>query len=137
MDENHPALVAARGSWRAVQAGDKDAWLALMADDIRMEDPIGVGPTNPDGTGIVGKAALSAFYDANMAPNRIAIETHESYAAGSESAHVLTLTTSFPNGVRMVVHGVFTYAVNEAGRLTSLRGYWSMEDARIERPEAN
>ncbi len=134
MDETHPALVAARASWQAVQAMDKQAWLALMAEDIRVEDPIGVGPTNPDGKGIVGKAALAEFFDRNMAPNRIEVETHESFAAGQESAHVLTLTTSFPNGVRMHVHGIFTYRVNEAGLLTNLRGYWSMDDSRIERP---
>ena len=49
MDEKHPALGAARNSWRCVQAKDEDAWLALMADDVVFEDPIGVGPTNPTG----------------------------------------------------------------------------------------
>ncbi len=135
MDETHPALVAARSSWRAVQAMDKEAWLGLMADDIRVEDPIGIGPTNPDGKGISGKAALAEFFDRNMAPNRIEVETHESFAAGSESAHVLTLTTTFPNGVRMIVHGIFTYRVNDEGLLTNLRGYWTMADSRVEQPE--
>ena len=93
MDENHPALVAARGSWRCVQAKDKEGWLALMADDVLFEDPIGVGPTNPDGQGIRGKQALAGFFEKNMAPNTIRIETHESFAAGNESAHVMTLRT--------------------------------------------
>jgi len=131
MDEQHPALVAARSSWRCVQAKDKQGWLELMADDICMEDPIGVAPTNPTGRGVRGKTELGEFYDENMAPATIAIETHESFAAGMESAHVMTLTTSFPNGVKMVVHGVFTYRVNDAGKLTNLRGYWSLEDAKV------
>ena len=129
MDETHPALVAARSSWRCVEARDKQGWLALMADDIRVEDPIGVGPTNPDGAGIRGKRALSDFFDANIAPNTIRIQAHESFAAGRESAHVLTLRTRFPNGTEMAVHGIFTYAVDEAGLLTRLRGYWAIADA--------
>ncbi len=136
MDENHPALVAARNSWRYVQAKDKEAWMALMADSVLFEDPIGVGPTNPTGEGIRGKAAVSAFFDKNIAPNTLRIETHESFAAGSESAHVMTLRTSFPNGTTMIVRGIFTYTVNDEGLLTNLRGYWTIEDSRFEQPEA-
>jgi steroid delta-isomerase len=132
MDE-HPALVAARNSWRCVQAGDKAAWLALMADDVLFEDPIGVAPTNPSGRGLRGKAAVAEFWDKTMEPASIRIEPHESFVAGSESAHTLTLTTSFPNGTRMTVHGIFTYRVDEAGLLTNLRGYWTLQDAKIER----
>jgi steroid delta-isomerase len=137
MDENHPALVAARSSWRCVQAKDKEAWLALMADDVLFEDPIGAGPTNPTGEGIRGKAALSDFFDKNMAPNTIRIETHESFVAGNESAHVMTLTTSFPNAMRMIVHGIFTYAVDESGLLTNLRGYWTVADSKFEKIESS
>ena len=46
MTEDHPAMIAARGSLKAAQAGDKDAWLDLMADDVLVE-LIGVAPTNP------------------------------------------------------------------------------------------
>jgi steroid delta-isomerase len=134
MDPKHPALVAAQSSWRCVQARDRESWLALLAPDICLEDPIGVGPTNPDGKGTRGIEAAKAFWDRNIAKTSIRIETHESFAAASESAHVLTLTTSFPNGVKIVVHGVFTYRVNDAGKLVSLRGYWTMADAKIEKP---
>ena len=50
--EDHPAMIAARSSWRAVMANDKAGWLDLMADDMVMEDPIGVAPTNPEGKGL-------------------------------------------------------------------------------------
>lgn len=134
MNEDHPALLIARSSWRCVHAKDKQGWLDLMAEDVCIEDPIGVGPTNPTGKGMVGKEAVRAFWDANIAPNDIRIETHESFAAGSESAHLMTLTTSFPNGVKMFVHGIFTYRVNDAGELQSLRGYWTLQDAKVEQP---
>jgi steroid delta-isomerase len=134
MDAHHPALIAARSSWRYVQAKDRASWLALLAPDICIEDPIGVGATNPTGKGIRGLEEAKAFWDKNIAPTSIKIDAHESFAAGNESAHVMTLTTSFPNGVKIVVHGIFTYRVNDVGNLTSLRGYWTMSDAKIEKP---
>jgi steroid delta-isomerase len=134
MAAQHPALVAARSSWRYVQAKDRESWLALLAPDICIEDPIGVGATNPTGKGIRGLEEAKAFWEKNIAPTTIKIEPHESFAAGNESAHLLTLTTSFPNGVKIQVHGIFTYRVNEVGNLTSLRGYWSMADAKVEKP---
>lgn len=134
MDEQHPALVAARNSWRCVQDKKRDEWLALLAEDVLIEDPIGKGPTNPSGEGIRGRQAARDFWEKNIAPTSIRITAHESYAAGSESAHVLTLRTSFPNGVAMNVHGIFTYRVNDDGRIQSLRGYWSLADAKVEKP---
>jgi len=125
-------MIAARKSWRCVQARDKEAWLALMADDVLFEDPIGVAPTNPTGDGVRGKQALGEFFDTTMAPNTIKIEVHESFAAGSESAHLMTLRTTFPGGTTLGVHGIFTYRVNDEGLLTNLRGYWSMEDTTTE-----
>jgi steroid delta-isomerase len=134
MDANHPALVAARSSWRCVQAKDREGWLALMAPDICVEDPIGVGATNPSGKGLRGLEELKAFWEKNIAPTSIQIDAHESFAAGSESAHLMTLTTSFPNGIKIHVRGIFTYRVNDAGKLTNLRGYWTLADAKIEKP---
>ncbi|MEN8185271.1 MAG: nuclear transport factor 2 family protein, partial [Myxococcota bacterium] len=120
----------------AVQRKAKNAWLALMADDVCIEDPIGVSPLDPVGKGHCGKAALDAFWDRNIAPTVIRIEPHHSFAAGKESAHLLTLETSFPNGARTTVTGIFTYRVNDAGKLVSLRGYWQLKDARIDPPPA-
>ena len=136
MGDEHPAMRAAHESWRCVQARLRDEWLALMADDVAIEDPIGVGPTNPTGKGFRGKREAERFWDQSLAPTEsVRITAHESFAAGSESAHLLTLVTAFPNGVRMTVHGIFTYTVNDAGELRALRGYWSMAEARVEKPE--
>jgi len=37
MNEDHPALIAARSSWRCVQSHNRNGWLELMADDICVE----------------------------------------------------------------------------------------------------
>jgi len=138
MNESHPALLASRSSWRCVQAHDKQGWLDLMADDVCIEDPIGVAPTNPDGQGIRGKAAVAEFYEKNIAQNTLTIECHASYLSSSEreAAHVLTLTNEFSNGVKSSVTGIFTYRLNDAGKLVSLRGYWTMDAMTFEHPES-
>lgn len=134
MSDVHPALAAAQASWKCAQARDKKGWLALMADDICIEDPIGVALTNPTGKGMRGKAEVGEFFDKFIGPSTIVIETHESSAAGNESAHVMTLNTTLSNGVKTKVRGIFTYRLNDEGLLTNLRGYWTLADMSFEQP---
>lgn len=134
-----PALAASQASWRAVQTHDKDAWLALMADDVVIEDPIGKSVTNPDGNGVRGKDAVSAFYDSNIAINNLRVECEETFPSSSpdEVAHILILHSEFEGGMRSEVRGVFTYRVNEAGLLTNLRGYWHLDAMKFSQAEQN
>jgi steroid delta-isomerase len=134
MPEEAPAMLAAHRSWSAVHRKAKAEWLALMADDVCIEDPIGVSALDPVGKGQCGKEAVAAFWDRNIAPSTIRIEAQRSFAAGQESAHLLTLTTTFPNGGSMTVTGIFTYRVNDAEQLVSLRGFWGMGDAQVTPP---
>jgi len=134
MSEEHPAMVAARGSWSAVQRKAKEDWLALMADEVCIEDPIGVSPLDPIGKGHCGKQAVRAFWERTIAPNRIQIDVERSFCAGLESAHLMTLTTTFPNGGSAEVTGIFSYRVNEAGKLVALRGFWQMSDMKLRPP---
>lgn len=124
-----PAMSASRASWAAVQSHDKAAWLGLMADDVVIEDPIGKAITNPDGTGVRGKEAVEAFYETNIAANNLRISCEETFPSSSpqEVAHVLTLRSAFEGGLRSTVRGVFCYRVDDAGLITNLRGYWSMD----------
>ena len=134
MSEEHPAMVAARGSWSAVQRKAREEWLELMADEICIEDPIGVSPLDPVGKGHCGKQAVRAFWERTIAPNQIRIEVARSFCAGRESAHLMTLTTTFPNGASAEVTGIFSYRVNDAGKLVALRGYWQMSDLKLRPP---
>jgi steroid delta-isomerase len=127
--EQTPALAASQNSWRCVQAHDKEGWLALMADDVVIEDPIGQSITNPDGNGVRGIQAAAAFYDSNIAANNLRITCEETFPSSSpnEIAHILVLRSRFDNGVTSTVRGIFTYKVNDDGLLTNLRGYWNMD----------
>lgn len=129
MTEQSPVVTASQASWRAVQSGDREGWLALMADDILVEDPIGEAVTNPGGSGVRGKEALAAFYDTNIGPNKLTVTREATFPSSSprEIAYILVLRTEFPNGFVASVRGVFTYRVDDAGLITNLRGYWNMD----------
>ncbi len=136
MSEEHPAIAAAHASWRCVRTRAKEEWLALLADDVTIEDPIGEAPTNPTGKGFRGRAEAEQFWDQQVARTEsIEFEAHASFAAGNESAHLLTLTTRFAGGVTMKVRGIFTYTIDDAGRIRALRGYWSLADSEVEKPD--
>lgn len=124
-----PAMAASQASWRCVQSHDREGWLALMADDVVIEDPIGQTITNPDGRGVRGKAAIADFYDTNIAANTLTVTCEESFpsASASEVAHILVLRSEFEGGFTSTVRGVFCYRVNDEGLITNLRGYWNLE----------
>jgi steroid Delta-isomerase len=127
--EQSPALAASQASWAAVMAKDKAGWLALMTDDVVIEDPIGPAYTNPDGGGVVGKEGVSEWWEKSVGLATITITCEETFPSSSpdEIAHILQLRFTFDNGHASGVRGVFTYKVNDAGLLTNLRGYWNMD----------
>ena len=135
--EKSPVVTASEASWRCVQAGDKDGWLALMTDDVVIEDPIGESVTNPDGNGVRGKEAVAAFFDANIGPNQLTVTREETFPSSSpnEIAYILVLRTRFPNGFTATVRGVFTYKVDDAGLINKLRGYWNMDAMEFSEPD--
>ncbi|MQA24087.1 MAG: nuclear transport factor 2 family protein [Micromonosporaceae bacterium] len=126
----HPARDAARRSMDAVSRGAKDEWLALFADDAIVEDPIGPGPFDESGKGHRGRTAISAFWDASIAMvERFEFVVRDSFACGDEVANVGTITSHLPGGMVIDADGVFTYRVDEAGRITALRAYWEIKRA--------
>ncbi len=123
----HPARDAARASMRAVEAGDRAAWLALFAANATVEDPIGPSMFDAEGRGHRGAEAIAAFYDNVISSGRVHFAIRESYAGGLECANVGTITTTLPDGSRAIVEGVYTYRVDDAGKIVALRAYWEPE----------
>jgi ketosteroid isomerase-like protein len=128
----HPARDAARRSMAAVEAGDRAAWLALFAPDAIVQDPIGPSMFDPEGHGHLGAEAIGAFYDNVIASGRVAFAIRESYAGGDECANVGTITTTLPDGSRAIVDGVYTYRLDDQGRIAALRAYWEPDHLRFE-----
>jgi steroid delta-isomerase len=130
MTGQHPARAAAQRSMDAVHAKDKEAWVDNFAEDAIVEDPIGVSPLDPEGKGHRGKEAIAAFWDQQIGPNRVMFNIKHSYTAGSEVANVGTITIAMPGGAVMLVDGVFTYKVNDAGKVLALRTYWELSEMK-------
>jgi len=131
-EDEHPARRASLLSREYVQTKNRDGWLGLWTEDACIEDPIGKSYIDPEGNGHRGVEARAAFYDNFIAPATISIEIHQSYAAGLECANHITITILLDGGegkkIQQLVHGVFTYHVNEEGKLWAMRGYWDTED---------
>ncbi len=131
-ENEHPARRVALLSREYVQTHNREGWLGLYSEDASVEDPIGISPLDPTGEGHRGRAAREAFWDTFIAPVDISIEILHSYAAGSECANHIIITTTIDDGqgkrFEQKVQGIFTYHVNEAGELTALRGYWEVDD---------
>ena len=113
----------------AVHARDRETWLSLFADDAFVQDPIGPSPFDPEGKGHHGREAIAAFYDTVIAPSEsITFEIAESYLCGDEVADVGIIRTRIAGGTHeAIVHGVYTYKSNGAGKLASLRAFWEFD----------
>ena len=124
----HPAHAAGRRSREAAIAKDKQAWLALFADDAIIEDPVGPSPFDPEGKGHRGRDAISAFWDKAIAPNALEFNYVDSFHCGNEEANVghILITTG---GYQVTAEGVFTYKVNADGKIVALRAYWELDRA--------
>jgi ketosteroid isomerase-like protein len=123
-----PVHLAGTRSREAAVAHDKEAWLALFADDAIVEDPIGPSHFDPEGKGHRGKQAIAKFFDMAIAPSQLEFHFEKTYQCGDEEANVghIVIVSS---GFRVVAEGVFTYRVNEAGKIAALRAYWELDKA--------
>ncbi|HEU4363107.1 MAG TPA: nuclear transport factor 2 family protein [Mycobacterium sp.] len=129
MNTDHPAHVAGRRSREAVQAKDKETWLAVFADDAIVQDPIGPSHFDPDGKGHRGHDAISAFWDKAIAPtDKIEFNFTDTFQCGDEEANVGAIVITMA-GHRITTEGVFTYRVDDEGKLAALRAYWELDRA--------
>ncbi len=123
-----PAHEAGRHSREAAMAHDKAAWLAVFADDAIVEDPIGPSHFDPEGKGHRGKEAIAQFYDMAIAPSALTFNFEKTYQCGNEEANVGHIVIE-ASGYRVVAEGVFTYRVDDQGKIVALRAYWELDKA--------
>jgi ketosteroid isomerase-like protein len=121
----------AQASMAAVEAGDREAWLALFSDDAVVEDPIGPSAFDPEGKGHRGVEAIAAFYDSVIAPNEsIRFTISQSLLCGDEVANVGVIRITFAGGAAIEVDGVYTYRRGPDGRIAALRAFWETDAVR-------
>jgi steroid Delta-isomerase len=123
-----PVHLAGKRSREAAIAHDKQAWLDNFADDAIVEDPIGPSHFDPEGKGHRGKEAIARFYDMAIAPSELQFNFVETFQCGNEEANVGNIVIK-AGGYQVIAEGVFTYKVNDQGKLVALRAYWEMDRA--------
>jgi len=118
-------------SMAAVEARDRQAWLALFADDGVVEDPIGPSAFDPEGRGHRGPAAIAAFYDSVIAANEsITFDIRQSFLCGEEAANVGIIRITFPGGAAVEVDGIYIYRRSADDKIASLRAFWEPDAIR-------
>ena len=131
MNKDNPAFQMSMKSREFVANHDKAGWLAMFAEDGIIEDPIGPSVLDPEGRGHSTPEARERFYDANIANADIEYILHDSHTSHLECANIVTLNVTLNLGDQKYlqqVNGIFTYSVNEEGKLTALRGFWEFEE---------
>lgn len=124
LESNHPAQRASFQSIKMVSEKNKEGWLALFADDVVVQDPVGKSPLDPSGEGHKGKEAISAFWDMIIAGGDFSYRMDQSYPCGDECANVWVGINKRPDGTVFEVPMVTIYKVNAEGKLVSLRAFW-------------
>jgi steroid delta-isomerase len=110
----------------AVTEGDRAAWLAAYSDSAVLRDPVGGSPLDPDADGLRGRAALEQFWDLTIAPNDVGFAISAVHPSGREAAVVASVEIGFANGAQVDYDGVFVYAVDDDGRIASVRSYFDL-----------
>ncbi len=104
-----------------VTKGDVDTIVALYADDASIEDPIGSEPHR-------GRDAIRAFYQAS-AGTVVMKRTGPVRVAGSEAATPLVVLIG-PEGQQQALDIISVMSFDDAGQVTSMRAFWSMDAMR-------
>ncbi|GAA1005951.1 nuclear transport factor 2 family protein [Tsukamurella strandjordii] len=129
MNEDHPAVRAGRASQAAASAHDKQAWLDLFAADGVVEDPVGPSGFDPEGKGHHGREEIAAFYDKTIGvAESLEFLFGDGFACGDEVAFTGLIRTVI-GGHIIDAEGVFTYKVDDAGKIVALRAFWEVDRA--------
>jgi len=104
-------------------ASDIDGIMALYADDCTAEDPVG-------GTVQEGAEAVRAFY--SFAAPMLQVELKGPVCVAGNSCAFLLLATHTADGVVSYLDATDVFSFNDAGKITSMKAYWNVEDVRSE-----
>jgi steroid delta-isomerase len=103
--------------WKTFSAGDRDAWLALWADDATMEDPVGT-PVKK------GKDEIGAFYD----QSRSAADAVElrgigvTIIVGDQASFAMEVRPTL-GGATMTLPAIDVMTFDDDARITSQRAF--------------
>jgi len=122
MPDRDAMVAAIETHCRALTAGDKEAWLRIWADDVVLEDPVGVDTFR----GI--DSLRTRFWDIieSISPMRIWLE-QEVIVCGHEAIAILAADVNREGPTHGVGPLVDHFTFNEEGRIASMRAFWKYE----------
>jgi steroid Delta-isomerase len=101
---------------------DRDAWIAIFADDVTMEDPVGGVPKH-------GRAALDKTWTrSHTHDRRWTLFPQQVVECGTEVATVLLNRGDLPNGT-MEITSIEIWRVDGAGKVVSVRTFFDTNPA--------
>ena len=117
MPKSDAIVEAIRTYCRAESEQNRSAWLALFADDIVHEDPVGVSTNR-------GLAALEKFWDL-IAASRVKLWLKEEViVCGNEAIAIMACETGPEHSRRKTAPIVDHFTFNEAGKITHVRAFY-------------
>lgn len=129
MKDDHPAVLAGRASQAAASGHRKEEWLDLFAENGVVEDPVGPSGFDPEGRGHHGREEIAAFYDKTIGiADSLEFLFDDGFACGDEVAFTGLIRTVLGGHV-IDAEGVFTYKVDDAGKIVALRAFWEVDRA--------
>ena len=113
----HPARHAVEQHAARWNARDRESWLALYADDVVFEDPVGKAPK-------VGRSAAEGSWDNSLRPGREWTLVPERIVTGGQEAVVLMRNEGLVDGVAEVVNSIEIWKVDDAGKVVHIRAFF-------------
>lgn len=105
-----------------VGENDIDGILALYDKDAVVEDPVGTDPH-------VGIEAIEAFYRNGLGQAEVSAELTGPVRTTSVGEGAMPFQVRIKmNGMNMLIDTLDVMKLNEAGKVTSMKAYWSYED---------
>lgn len=128
LNQDHPAVKANIQSTQLASEGNKQAWLALYAEDALLKDPVGISPLEPTGNGHRGKAAIEVFWDTVIGPSNISLSVKQRIISGPKNcAAFQRVVNDMGDGKTTEVDMIATYEVNNDGLIVEMCAYWNFD----------
>ena len=105
----------------------RPGWLCSPTTPF-VEDPIGPSHFDPDGEGPPRQGGHREVLRHGIAPSQLEFNFAATYQCGNEEANVGNVVI-VASGYRVVAEGVFTYRVDDEGKIVALRAYWELDRA--------
>lgn len=113
----HPARRAVEQHAALWNARDREGWLALYADDVVFEDPVGKAPKH-------GRAAAEGSWDNSLRPGREWTLVPRRIITGGDEAVVEMRNEGVVDGVAAVVEGIEVWKVDDDGKVVHVRAFF-------------